>query len=890
MLCDKCGARQATTRMTIIRDGHRQTLNLCSVCAAQMRGGYDSFGGFSLFDNFFNDLVGDFDQGEAGLGPIPRTPRGRVRHVDITEYFSEETKKVLAKAVETAQHYGSTVLNTEHLLFALLDNEVVAEVIKSAKSDPEALKKIIEEELDKVKKAALDEKQMPELSPRTKLVFELAFRESQELGKSYVGPEHLLLALIREEEGLAAQILRKAGLSHTKVRTAVLKKVGKKGEIKTTSNTPTLDKYSRDLTTEARAGKLDPVIGREEEIETVIEILSRRTKNNPVLVGEPGVGKTAIVEGLAQRIVQGEVPESLQDKRVVALDVGSIVAGTRYRGEFEERFKKILDEIVKNSNKLIIFIDEIHTLVGAGGAEGAVDASNMIKPALARGDLHLIGATTLDEYRKYIEKDAALERRFQMVLVKEPTVEQTIEILNGLKDKYEAHHRVKITPEAIVAAAELSDRYIQSRYLPDKAIDLIDQAAAMVRLRATTKPKQVHKIDKDLERLKRELESASSKRDYGKAEELKQQIKKKEQEREKLLEEWHKQKGTNVSMVTVEDVASIVAKLTGIPVKQLTQEEQEKLLKLEEIMHERIVGQDEAVKAVAEAIRRARAGLKDPNRPIGSFLFLGPTGVGKTELAKTLAEVLFGSQEHMIRIDMSEFMEKHTVSRLIGAPPGYVGYEEGGKLTEAVRRQPYAVILLDEIEKAHSDVFNILLQILDDGRLTDNQGRTVDFKNTIIIATSNLGSSLIKEYADKPEKFDELKDQLMGLLKSYFRPEFLNRIDEIIVFHTLSAPQIQEIVKLLLERTRRLLHSQGIKLEVSQAAVTALATQGFDPTFGARPLRRVIQKEIENVISKKLIEGEFKKGDTIWVDYKNGKYVFSKKGKKTSNKMKNLKT
>ncbi len=878
MLCDKCGLREATTKVTIIKNGKRQTLHLCPVCAAEMRGDYNSFGGFSLFDDFFNDLFNDqFSNLEPGLGG--EQPAHQVRRIDITEYFSESTKRAITQAVETAQKYGSKMLNTEHLLLALLNDEVVQEVLKAAKSDPDTLRTLVEEELEKTKKESLSEKEVPEPSPRTKLVFELAFQESQELGKSYVGPEHLLLALIREGEGLAAQILRQAGLNHTKLRTAILKKVGKEGKIKTTSNTPTLDKYSRDLTAEAKQGKLDPVIGREEEIETVIEILSRRTKNNPVLVGEPGVGKTAIVEGLAQRIVQGDVPETLQDKRVVALDVGSIVAGTKYRGEFEERFKKILDEITKNSDKLIVFIDEIHTLVGAGGAEGAVNASNMIKPALARGDLHLIGATTLDEYRKYIEKDAALERRFQMVLVKEPTVEQTIEILRGLKDKYEAHHRVKIDDKALVAAAELSDRYIQSRYLPDKAIDLIDQAAAMVRLRFTTKPHEIRELDKKLSQLKREQESATSARDYGRADELKQKIKKLEDEKKTSEAKWQKEKGTDTPVVTVEDIATIVSKLTGIPVKELTKEEKEKLLKLEETMHKRIIGQDEAVRAVAEAIRRARAGLKDPNRPIGSFLFLGPTGVGKTELAKTLAEVLFGSEDHMIRIDMSEFMEKHTVSRLIGAPPGYVGYEEGGKLTEAVRRQPYAVILLDEIEKAHSDVFNILLQILDDGRLTDSKGRTVDFKNTIIIATSNLGSSLIQEYADKPEKFDELKDKLMDLLKSYFRPEFLNRIDEIIVFHALTQSQVQEIVKLLLERTKRLLHSQGIKLEVSEKAIQALAKEGFDPTFGARPLKRVIQKEIENAISEKLIKGEFKKGDTILVDYdeKKQKYLFQKK-------------
>ncbi len=878
MLCDKCGIRQATTTVTVIKNGQRQTLHLCPVCAAEIRGNYGSFDGFSSFDDFFGDLFnGQFQDMEPGLGG--NQPQHQVRRIDITEYFSESTKRVITQAIETAQKYGSKMLNTEHILFALLNDGVVQEVIKAGKSDPQVLQNLIEEELEKNKKEPLAEKEIPEPSPRTKLVFELAFRESQELGKSYVGPEHLLLALIREKEGLAAQLLNKAGLSHPKIRTAVLKKIGKEGEIKTTSSTPTLDKFSRDLTDEAKRGKLDPVIGREDEIETVIEILSRRTKNNPVLVGEPGVGKTAIVEGLAQRIIQSDIPESLQNKRVISLDVGSIVAGTKYRGEFEERFKKILDEITKNSDKLIIFIDEIHTLVGAGGSEGAVNASNMIKPALARGDLHLIGATTLDEYRKYIEKDSALERRFQMVLVKEPTVDQTIEILNGLKDKYEAHHRVKIDKKAIVAAAELADRYIQSRYLPDKAIDLIDQAAAMVRLRFTTKPKDLREIEKKLAKLKREQESATSARDYGQADEIKQKIKKLESEKKESLEKWNKEKGSDVPVVTVENVSAIVSKLTGIPVKELTQEEKDKLLKLEEIMHQRIVGQDKAVKSVAEAIRRARAGLKDPKKPIGSFLFLGPTGVGKTELAKTLAEVLFGSEDHMIRIDMSEFMEKHTVSRLIGAPPGYIGYEEGGKLTEAVRRHPYSVILLDEIEKAHSDVFNILLQILDDGRLTDNQGRTVDFKNTIIIATSNLGSSFIQEYADKPDKFNELKDKLMDLLKSYFKPEFLNRIDEIIVFHTLSTKQIKEIVGLLLEETRRLLHSQGLQLEVSDKTIDVLAKEGFDPSFGARPLKRLIQKEIENAISKKLIEGQFKKGDTIIVGYdsKNKKYEFKKK-------------
>jgi ATP-dependent Clp protease ATP-binding subunit ClpC len=610
-----------------------------------------------------------------------------------------------------------------------------------------------------------------------------AYEESRVLGSSYIGPEHVLLALARDDESEAGRLLGRFGLSHTRLRGAVVRRVEAGGEAREpVSSTPTLDEFSRDLTRMAREGKLDPVIGRGEEVETTIEvlsrrtILSRRTKNNPVLIGDPGVGKTAIVEGIAQRIVNDEVPETLSGKRVLQLDLSGIVAGTQYRGQFEERLKKVIDEARENPEAQILFLDELHTVVGAGAAEGSMDASNMLKPALARGELHVVGATTIDEYRKNIEKDAALERRFQPVLVGEPTVDDTIDILGGLKDRYEAHHRVKISEEAIIASAELSDRYITDRFLPDKAIDLMDQAAARVRLRSKTKPQDTRELEDQIRHLAREKDQAVAREDFEKAKELKARIEGLQDERQEA-----RAGRRPVAEVTAEDIAEVVSRATGIPVSQLTEEERERLLKLEEQLHERVVGQEEAVEVVAEAIRRARAGLSDPNRPIGSFLFLGPTGVGKTELARTLAEALFGNEAAMVRIDMSEFQERHTVSRLVGAPPGYVGYEEAGQLTESVRRRPYSVLLLDEIEKAHPDVFNILLQILDDGRLTDSQGRTVDFKQTVVIMTSNLGSERIQAHARKDESFEELKEDMMQILRHTLRPEFLNRIDEIIV-------------------------------------------------------------------------------------------------------------
>ena len=637
-----------------------------------------------------------------------------------------------------------------------------------------------------------------------------------------------------------------------------------------TSATPTVDEYSRDLTRMAQEGKLDPVIGRSEEVQALIEILSRRTKNNPVLIGDPGVGKTAIVEGLAQWILNDEVPDTLADKRVLALDLSGMVAGTQYRGEFEARLKKVIEEIRENPDDQIIFLDEMHTVVGAGAVEGSMDASNMLKPALAYGELRLVGATTVDEYRKNIEKDAALERRLQPVLIGEPSVDEAIEILRGLKDRYEAHHRVNITEEAIAAAAELSDRYVTSRFLPDKAIDLMDLASARVRLRAKTKPGDAKALEKELRSLQRERDHGVAAGDSGKTQQPKEKL--------AVLPEPFEDSGGDrrprVGEVTAEDIAEVVSRSTGIPVSQLTEEERERLLRLEGQLHERIVGQEEAVEAVAEAIRRARAGLSDPNRPIGSFLFLGPTGVGKTELARTLADALFGDEAAMVRIDMSEFQEKHTVSRLVGAPPGYVGFEEAGQLTEAMRRRPYSVLLLDEIEKAHPDVFNVLLQILDDGRLTDAQGRTVNFKNAVVIMTSNLGAELIKAHALRDELFEELKEDMNRLLRSTLRPEFVNRIDEVILFRSLGKDQIAEIACLLLDHTSRRLKAQGVGIKFTDAAVALIAEEGFDAEFGARPLRRTIQRRVDNVLSRMVLDGSLERGDKLVVGTREGKLGF----------------
>ena len=868
-MCDVCGIRPAVVTVRRVVPGEGQRVEyLCEIHAAEAGVGRSTFGGSSplgggsLFDDFFDRFFEEEPRGETrgetrGGGVVPRR---QAEQVDITQFFNDSTTELLQRAAGQAVEWGNLDLSSEHLLYAALEDNVVRRVLEGVEADPEAIRAQLEEEADKGGRTDVT----PSLAPDAKRALLAAYEESQALGSSYIGPEHVLLALARDNESEAGELLGRFGLSHTRLRGAVMRGVdtatGTARE--PASATPTLDEYSRDLTQMAREGKLDPVIGRAEEVETTIEILSRRTKNNPVLIGDPGVGKTAIVEGLAQRIVNDEVPETLVGRRVLALDLSGLVAGTQYRGQFEERLKKVVDEASENPEGQILFIDELHTVVGAGAAEGSMDASNMLKPALARGELHVVGATTVDEYRKNVEKDAALERRFQPVLVGEPSVDDTIDILRGLKDRYEAHHRVKITEEAIVAAAELSDRYVTDRFLPDKAIDLMDQASARVRLRSKTKPRDTKELEEEVARLGREKDQAVSAENFGRAQELKGRVEGLRSELDGSLQGGARRP---VAEVTAEDIAEVVSRATGIPVSQLTQEERERLMRLEEQLHERVVGQDEAVTAVAEAIRRARAGLSDPNRPIGSFLFLGPTGVGKTELARTLAEALFGDEAAMVRIDMSEFQERHTVSRLVGAPPGYVGYEEAGQLTESVRRRPYSVLLLDEIEKAHPDVFNILLQILDDGRLTDSQGRTVDFKQTVIIMTSNMGAQRIQAHARRDESFEELKDDMMQILKNTLRPEFVNRIDEVIVFRSLGKEQIGEIARLLLDRTTRRLRAQGIEVEFTEGAVGLIGEEGFDPEFGARPLRRTIQRRVDNELASMVLSGSVDPGDRVVV-------------------------
>ncbi len=870
-MCDVCGIRPAvvTVRRVVPGEGQRVE-HLCEIHAAEAGAGRSSFGGRSplgggsLFDDFFGRFFDEEPRGfSQGAGWLAQR---QAEQVDITQFFSDSTTNLLQRAAQQALEWGSLDLTSEHLLYAALEDRVVRRVLEEVGADPQAIRAQLEEEAQKGGRTDVS----PSLAPDAKRALLAAYEESRDLGSSYIGPEHVLLALAADDESDGGRLLSRFGLSHTKLRGAVVRGVDTGGEAREpASATPTLDEYSRDLTQMAREGKLDPVIGRAEEVESTIEILSRRTKNNPVLIGDPGVGKTAIVEGIAQRVVNDEVPETLSGKRVVQLDLSGIVAGTQYRGQFEERLKKVIDEVRENSDDLILFIDELHTVVGAGAAEGAMDASNMLKPALSRGELHVVGATTIDEYRKNIEKDAALERRFQPVLVKEPSVDDTIDILRGLKDRYEAHHRVKITDEAIVAAAELSDRYVTGRFLPDKAIDLMDQAAARVRLRSKTKPQDTKALEDELRRVQREKDEAVANEDFEKAPELRDQVAALRSELEEA------QQGRRpVAEVRAEDIAEVVSRATGIPVSQLTEEERERLMRLEEQLHDRVVGQEEAVEAVAEAVRRARAGLSDPNRPIGSFLFLGPTGVGKTELARTLAEALFGDEAAMVRIDMSEFQERHTVSRLVGAPPGYVGYEEAGQLTEAVRRRPYSVLLLDEIEKAHADVFNILLQILDDGRLTDAQGRTVDFKNSVIIMTSNMGAERIQAHTRREETFEELKEDMLQVVRHHLRPEFVNRIDEIIVFRALSREQIVDIARLLLERTTRRLRAQDIEVEFTDEAVELIAEEGFEPEYGARPLRRTIQRRVDNELSRMVLSGSLEPGDKVLVGGEEERLTF----------------
>ncbi|TXG92462.1 AAA family ATPase [Rhodococcus rhodnii] len=795
----------------------------------------------------FDDIFGRFF-GSGGR------PRQQVQRVDLGRLLDDDAKQLVSFARQAVLDWGGTEITPEHLLYAATLADPTRGVISGLGLDPDAvatqMRDIAAAGATPHEPGDEDEEGSVTLAPAARLALKNAQRRAGESGASYIGPQHILLGIASNPESPAAKALSGAKLESPQ------------GGGAANSTTPTLDEYGRDLTAEARAGNIDPVVGRTDEIAQTVEILSRRRKNNPVLIGDPGVGKTAIVEGLAQRIVNGDVPSTLADRRVVALDVSAMVAGSKYRGEFEERLTKVLDEVRAHSDELVIFIDELHTIIGAGaGGEGSMDAGNMLKPALARGDLHAIGATTIDEYRKHIEKDAALERRFQPVMIAEPSVDDTIEILRGLVDVYEEHHQVHYSDESLVAAAELSDRYVTDRFMPDKAIDLVDQAGARVRLRTKMPDADTRSAEEEIARLEREKDSAVEKEDYERANRLKAELTEK---REAL----GSADASATPEVAVVDIAEVVSRQTGIPVADLTAEEREKLLALEDVLHDRVIGQEQAVTAVAEAVRRARAGLADPNRPIGSFLFLGPTGVGKTELAKALAEAVFGDDERMIRFDMSEFQEKHTVSRLVGAPPGYVGYDEAGQLTDKVRRQPYSVILFDEVEKAHADVFNVLLQLLDDGRVTDAQGRTVDFKNTIVILTSNIGSDLI--LTAPGGDVEAITPQLMERLHSHFRPEFLNRIDETVVFHRLDRSQLRNIVGLILDGTRRLLRAQDVELDVTDAAEDLLAEHDYAPEFGARPLRRTVQKELDNRLSSMLLDGAITGGDTVRVDASDG--------------------
>lgn len=828
--------------------------------------------------------------------------------------FTESAQNAINLAAESAMELGHNYVGTEHMLLGLIKegDGVAAKILESNDINEENVTEAIREMLGTGEPV----KEMPNsFTPRTKYVVQRSAVEARRLGHNYVGTEHLLIALLRETSSIAAKILISLGANPQKLYLDVLNMLsdddgeaigngsqyGGYGQYGTGDNSekqsgrsqksdcPTLMKFGRDLTQMAREGKLDPIIGRDKAIERVIQILSRRSKNNPCLIGEPGVGKTAVAEGLAQKIANGEVPEILKDKRVITLEMSSMLAGAKYRGEFEERLKKAMDEIRK-SGKIILFIDELHTIIGAGAAEGAIDAANILKPALSRGEIQIVGATTLGEYRKYIEKDAALERRFQPITLDEPTPEETLEILKGIRDKYEAHHRVKISDKALEAAVNLSIRYISDRFLPDKAIDLIDEAASRLKLKNMTAPPDVREIEEKIEAVKAEKEAAITTQEYERAAKLRDDEKSLREKLHETKENWSKDNVNSDSEVTENEIAEIISLWTGIPVKTLEESESERLLRLEEILHSRVVGQDEAVKAVAKAIRRGRVGLKDPKRPIGSFIFLGPTGVGKTELSKALAEAMFGDEDSIIRVDMSEYMEKHSVSKMVGSPPGYVGFDEGGQLTDKVRTKPYSVILFDEIEKAHPDVFNILLQILEDGILTDSQGRRVDFRNTIIIMTSNLGARLITgggtkqlgfsamdDDAESERDYAQIKEDVLGELKQAFKPEFLNRVDEIIVFHKLTKSNIKEIAVKMLESLGNRLRDNGITAEFTESAVEKISENGFDDNYGARPLRRAIQSDIEDMVAESMLEGKIKPGDAVTIDYKDDKFDCGKK-------------
>ena len=896
MLWEECHVNEASFTVSVVTGEETTVRHLCADCMSKMNSDLMKGSVKSLLNTVLNAI-----QATAG------TEKRKEFSMPIFGRFTQKAQQTLLLAQKIAAELQQPYVGTEHLLLALMKNGSSVPKAVSARMSYESLT----EELKKEIAALNDPDTKPtggriEMSPRAKKTLENSVLESHKLGQNYVTVEHFWLALLGNDDGVAGGLLRRAGVDLSAAREEILRQMRENAgneenhrpmpgmpPFAAVRNRPTggnnekslLDKFSRDLTAAAEKNELDPVIGREKEIQRIIQILIRRTKNNPVLIGEPGVGKSAVVEGLAQRIAQGNVPEMLLGKRVLSLDMGSMVAGTKYRGEFEERLKNVMDELHKAGN-VLLFIDEIHTIIGAGASEGSLDAANILKPALSRGEMQCIGATTLDEYRKHIEKDAALERRFQPVTVGEPTAEETLSILFGLRDRYEAHHKVRITDEALTAAVRLSDRYITDRYLPDKAVDLMDEAASRVRIQACTAPPDVREQEKRLEAVIIEKKEAISHQDFEKAAALRDQERNLNREIAEKRAEWSRSQTTVRDVVTEEDIAQVVSQWTGIPVNRMTEQEAQRLIHLEESLHKRLIGQEEAVSAVARAIRRARAGLKDPKRPIGSFIFLGPTGVGKTELCRALGEAMFGDEDSVIRLDMSEYMEKHTVSRLVGSPPGYVGYEEGGQLTEAVRRKPYSVVLLDEVEKAHPDVFNILLQILEDGRLTDNTGRTVSFKNTIVVMTSNAGAHAIGtgrmgfgvSRKEEARDYEAMKESVMKEVKDLFRPEFINRVDEMIVFHALSEEEIRRITEMMMKQVAARLEEQEIRLTWDDAVIRKLAEDGYDPKFGARPLRRLIQRTVEDTLSEELLQGHIQLGKAVELTVKDGEIALAEDG------------